>query len=83
MEKNNNKFDSLSENWNIKVCMLLNTILPTKRLRKNDNIFNPYSIYLALSSLSKNGYLWLLLIESILSLMFSFWLSVLNSVCTF
>lgn len=57
MKKNNNKFDSLSENLNIKLCMLLNTILPTKRLRKNDNIFNPYSIYLALSSLSKNGYL--------------------------
>lgn len=33
--------------------MLQNIILPTKRLRKNDNIFNPYSIYLALSSLSK------------------------------
>lgn len=39
MKKNNNKFDSLSENLNIKLCMLLNTILHTKRLRKNDNIF--------------------------------------------
>lgn len=39
MKKNNNKFDFLSENLNIKFCMFLNIILFIKRLRKNDNIF--------------------------------------------
>lgn len=44
MEKNNDKFNFLSENWNIKLCMLQNIILPTKRLRKNDNIFTSYTV---------------------------------------
>lgn len=55
----NNKFDSLSENWSIKLCMILNTFWPTKSFRKNDYIFTSNSIYRYLA-LSKYENLWLL-----------------------